>query len=154
MPMKRLILPLLFCALLPVLLAAQSSTPPKQVVKWTLKVDRVDDRTVDLIADATVDDGWYIYSRFLAPDEGPIPTSFEVEEGASILSRREEGNKHEVYDPIFEMLLVKFSKDARFVTRVRVPAAAKTLTGSYTYMSCDETKCLPPIRQKFTVDLP
>ena len=127
---------------------------PKQVTEWALRVEKVNETTYSLIADVTIQDGWYLYSQFLAPDEGPIPTSFEFEEGAKQMSKREDGNKHEVYDTIFEMDLVKFSQQATFISQVKVPAGARTITGSYTYMTCDETKCLPPIRQKFTVDIP
>ncbi|MCF8239417.1 MAG: protein-disulfide reductase DsbD N-terminal domain-containing protein [Saprospiraceae bacterium] len=125
----------------------------KQVTEWNLKVKKVNATTYDLTADVAIEDGWYLYSQFLAPDEGPIPTSFEFEKGVKQLTKREEGNKHEIFDPIFEMHLVKFSKNATFTSRVEVPAGAKTLSGSYTFMTCDETKCLPPIQQKFTVDL-
>lgn len=126
----------------------------KQVTEWTLRVEKVNETTYSLIADVAIENGWYLYSQFMAPDEGPIPTSFEFVDGAKQLSKREDGHKHEVFDPIFEMHLVKFSQEATFISQVKVPAGAKTISGSYTYMTCDETKCLPPIRQKFTVDLP
>ncbi|HRW74286.1 MAG: cytochrome C biogenesis protein [Lewinellaceae bacterium] len=148
--MKHLLPFILFVLLLPAVGIGQ----PRQAAQWELRVEKVDDTTYDLIADASIDKGWFIYSQFLAPDEGPIPTSFDFEDGVKYLSKREDGNKHEVYDAIFEMDLVKFSDSATFTSRVKVRPGAKTLSGSYTYMSCDETKCLPPIQQKFTVDLP
>jgi thiol:disulfide interchange protein DsbD len=124
-----------------------------EVTKWNLRVEKIDATSVDLIAEVDIIPGWYIYSQFLAPDEGPIPTSFEFVDGAKLLSKKEGGNKHEAFDPIFEMHLVKFSGKAIFTSRVKMPAGATTLKGSYTFMTCDETKCLPPIEQKFTVAL-
>lgn len=126
----------------------------KDVSRWELRAEKVDATTFDIIAEATIDPGWYIYSRFLAPDEGPIPTSFEFKGNVRIVSEREGGNKHEEFDPIFEMHLVKFSQTATFTTRVKVPAGTGKLQGSYTFMSCDDTKCLPPIEQLFTLSLP
>lgn len=123
------------------------------VTKWTLRAEKIDATTFDLIADVDILPGWYIYSQFLAPDEGPIPTSFEFIDGAKLLSKKEGGNKHEAFDAIFEMHLVKFSEKAIFTSRVKVPSGTTKLKGSYTFMTCDETKCLPPIEQKFTVAL-
>ncbi len=125
----------------------------EDVTKWTLRVEKVDATTYDLIADVVINPGWYIYSQFLAPDEGPIPTSFAFIAGAKLMSKREGGKKHEAFDPIFEMHLVKFSENATFTARVKVPAGSTKLQGSYIFMTCDETKCLPPIEQKFTVAL-
>jgi hypothetical protein len=148
--MRQLILLSLFALIALSPLSAQI----KDVSKWKLRAEKVDAVTYDLIADVTIDPGWYIYSRHLAPDEGPIPTSFAFKDGIKVISEREGGNKHEEFDAIFEMHLVKFSQQATFITRVRLPAGAKNIQGSYTFMSCDDTRCLPPIEQMFTVALP
>lgn len=130
------------------------SAQVKDVSRWELRAEKVDATTYDIVAEATIDPGWYIYSRFLAPDEGPIPTSFTFKGNVKVVSEREGGNKHEEFDPIFEMHLVKFSQTATFTTRVKVPAGTGKLQGSYSFMSCDDTKCLPPIEQMFTLSLP
>lgn len=136
------------------LLSTAFGQKPGETAKWQLRLDKVDATTYDLVAEAEILDGWYVYSQFLAEDEGPIPTKFSFTGGTKILSRKEGGNKHEAFDPIFEMDLVKFSKKAVFTTRISVPAGAKQVQGSYLYMTCDEEKCLPPVDQKFTLPLP
>lgn len=125
----------------------------EDVTKWALRAEKIDATTYDLIADVEINPGWYIYSQFLAPDEGPIPTSFTFVASAKLMSKKEGGKKHEAFDPIFEMHLVKFSEKATFTSRVKVPAGSTKLQGSYIFMTCDDTKCLPPIEQKFTVAL-
>ncbi len=134
--------------------APLSAQKVRDVTKWDLKLEKVDATTFDLVANVTVEPGWYVYSRFLAQDEGPIPTSFTLEDGVRVLSRKEEGNKHEAFDPIFEMEVVKFSEQVTFLTRVRPLAGSRKLKGTYIFMACDDTKCLPPIEQPFELDLP
>lgn len=136
------------------LLATAFGQKPGETAKWQLQLVKVDAGTYDLIAEAEILEGWYVYSQFLAEDEGPIPTKFTFAGGVKTLSRKESGNKHEAFDPIFEMDLVKFSKKAVFTTRISVPAGAIQVQGSYLYMTCDEEKCLPPVDQKFTLPLP
>lgn len=135
-----------------IVLSAQ--TPVKDVTEWTLRIEKVNNQSVDLIADVTVEPGWYIYSRFLADDEGPIPTSFTFDSGFKAGTPREEGNKIEEYDPIFEMHVSKFSERAVFTTRVTLPPGKKSVSGHYVYMCCDNTQCLPPIKQTFNLAVP
>lgn len=141
-------------ALLVTLGMAQLDAQVKDVTKWTLRLEKVDATSYDLVAEVALDKGWYIYSQFLAPDEGPIPTLFDFKGGVKVVSRKEEGVKHEEFDPIFEMHLVKFSQHVTFTTRIKVPAGTTKVQGSYTFMTCDEHRCLPPIEQMFTVALP
>jgi hypothetical protein len=147
--MRYWILPLLTLSLQ--ILGAQNH---RDITQWSLSLDAVDAHTYEVTATVQIKEGWYVYSLFLAPDEGPIPTSFQYKNGIRQISRREAGNKHEVFDPIFEMHLAKFSETALFTSRVQVPPGVKQIEGSYIYMTCDDTKCLPPVEQPFTLDLP
>lgn len=126
----------------------------RDITKWSLKLEATDATTYEVIASVQIKSGWYIYSLFLAPDEGPIPTSFQYKNGIRQIAKREAGNKHEVYDPIFEMHLAKFSETAEFTSRIRVPAGVREVEGSYIFMVCDDTKCLPPVEQPFTLPIP
>lgn len=127
--------------------SAQTTNP----VKWSYEAKQVADGEYDLVFTAHVTDGWYIYSQFLESDEGPIPTSFNYDEnnGVEIVGKTaEDGPKHEGYDDIFAMNLVKYSGKPTFTQRVKVMGET-TLTGYLEFMTCDKRQCLPPSEVDF-----
>ena len=125
----------------------------RDIVQWEVTQVKTGPQTYEVTAEATIKAGWYVYSQFLAPDEGPIPTYFTFDKGFKQTGKRESGNKHEVFDPIFEMHVAKFSEKAQFTAVVKVPAGANEIKGSYIFMTCDDTKCLPPVEIPFTLSL-
>jgi thiol:disulfide interchange protein DsbD len=65
--MKKLILLLFaFFAL------ANGTAQIKKPVKWTAKAEKISDTEFNLVMNATIEDGWHMYSQF-TPDDGPIP---------------------------------------------------------------------------------
>jgi thiol:disulfide interchange protein len=65
--MKKLILLLLaFFAI------ANGTAQIKKPVKWTAKTEKISDTEFNLVMNATIDEGWHMYSQF-TPDDGPIP---------------------------------------------------------------------------------
>jgi thiol:disulfide interchange protein DsbD len=99
----------------------------------------------NITAVATIGAGWSMYSQFIE-DTGPVPTAFEFElpDGASLEGKTEEfGDKIEGMDPIFEINLIKYKKTARFVQTVKIKKGQK-ISGSVTFMVCNDDSCLPP----------
>lgn len=74
--MKKLFLCLLvaFMAIMPFGVKAQIVDP----VKWAFSIENVNETEFDLVATATVDPEYHIYSTSM-PDMGPMPTVFEIE---------------------------------------------------------------------------
>jgi thiol:disulfide interchange protein len=125
-------------------------------VEWNMNATKVADGEYDLIYKAKIDDGWFVYSQYLESDEGPIPTTFEYDadghyqlEGKST----EKGGRYEGMDPVFQMNVIKFKKDLTITQRVKVSDASQAITGYFTFMTCDDTKCLPPTDVDFSFDL-
>ena len=52
------------------------------------------------------------------------------------------------------MNLIKYSKKAEFTQRVKVKNSSEPISGFLTYMTCDETSCLPPKDVDFSISLP
>lgn len=125
-------------------------------VKWTFEVEQVNAEEYDLIITADIERGWSVYSQHLESQSGPIPTSFSFDMNSSIQLvgvTKEVGNKKESYDKTFGVKLVKFSNKARFTQRVKVADATEIVKGKLTYMTCDDTSCLPPADIDFTIAL-
>lgn len=124
-------------------------------VTWTYQAEKVAEGEYDLVFVAHIDDGWYVYSQYLESDEGPIPTSFTFKENGAVAKvgkTTEGGAKHEGYDEVFAMNLIKYSGNPKFTQRVKVSGATE-LTGYLEYMTCDKTKCLPPMEVEFSFSL-
>ncbi len=127
-----------------------------QPVKWQTSYNQVDEDEFDLIYTATIDPGWTVYSQFLEGEDGPVPTSFFFDEGdhfEKVGKTKEEGNRKEGFDPIFEMNVVKFAKKATFTQRVKVSDLSKAVSGYLEYMTCDDKRCLPPTEVDFNFAL-
>jgi thiol:disulfide interchange protein len=115
-------------------------------VKWTQNLRQVDDTHFELILKARLDKDWSIYSQFIEGD-GPIPTSFQFTPGDHyelVGKTREEGDRHEGYDPIFEMEVIKFTREATFTQKIKVKKFGVPIVGFLEFMTCDKERCLPP----------
>lgn len=136
------------------LLAFFSASAQLEPVKWSFDVEKVSETEYDIIFTAKIDKGWSVYSPYLESNEGPIPTTFEFynDDLQAIGKAREEGNRKEVFDELFGMNLIKFSRKARFTQRVKVDAS-NTVSGHLTYMTCDDESCLPPEDVNFEIAL-
>lgn len=136
-------------------LVAASAFAQLNPVKWSYEALKTGDGEYDLVFKAHITDGWYVYSQNLESDEGPIPTSFTFQENALVQmvgKTVEAGPKHEGYDDIFEMNVIKYSGQPTFTQHVRIKSPT-VLTGSVEYMTCDKNRCLPPVNIDFTFTL-
>ncbi len=125
-------------------------------VQWTFSAEAVNDTEYDLVFTADIDRGWSVYSQHLGEGQGPVPTSFEFPTNPQfelVGETLEMGNKHEIFDEMFGMNLTKYWGKARFVQRVKVNDGTHSVVGQLTYMTCDESSCLPPEDVKFEIVL-
>ena len=115
-------------------------------VKWTTSVKKISDTESELIATATLDDEWHIYSQEI-PKGGPLPTFFSFSGDKRYLKKgnTKEGEGHVVDDKVFEMRIKYFDNKAVFKQRIRLKSKEKfTIKGAVEYMVCSGENCLPP----------
>lgn len=146
--MKTVVLAL-FC-LLTIPLSAQILEP----VKWEMSSRHVQGDEYELVFTAHMDDHWSIYSQHTS-DDGPVPTSFNFEEGDhfSRVGKVVEsgGKKKEGLDPLFDVNVIKFVKGpVLFTQKVKVSDIGKPITGYLEFMTCDDERCLPPTEVDFS----
>jgi len=125
-------------------------------VVWDFAAYDNGDGTIDLDFHAEIESGWHVYSQFLNPFDGPIPTSFTIEtEGVQTAdTAAAECEPHLEYDPNFMMDLLFFEGQTHWVHTVSFPGAIpETIKGYLTFMVCDESKCLPPEDVDFAIAL-
>lgn len=124
-------------------------------VQWTFTLEKADDHTYHFQATATMDAGWAIYSQNSDPN-GPIPTVFEFAEIADaefIGEVRELSPVLKNYSDLFEVEVVKFKKEARFVQKIKFKGEPSHIAGNVTFMACDSGRCLPPKTIDFSAGL-
>ena len=118
-------------------------------VKWDLKVmNNVATFT------ANMDKGWSIYSQHTS-DEGPVPTSFHFDETEFYTldgATQEEGKRKEGFDKLFDTNVIKFVKGpVTFTQKIKPSNPSEVITGYLTYMTCDDSRCLPPTDVDFVI---
>ncbi len=145
--MKKLIIGL-FALLLSLGLTAQILDP----VDWSFEVKPLAGDTFELNWTATIDNGWWIYSQEVT--DGPIPTAVYLDKGEHYLplaDPQEGGNRKEGFDETFGVNVIKYTDEMILRQKVRWLDTAEPIEGFLEYMSCDDTQCLPPEEEIFSL---
>jgi len=137
------------------LLTTSSFSQIYDPVDWATSVEKTNDSTYTLIATATIEDGWHLYSQEV-PDGGPIATEFSYKESDDYAlfgeTIEEEGNT--IQDPVFEMEITYFEDEVDFRQQIRYSGAPIKVTGEVTFMVCDDERCLAPTTEELVFALP
>ncbi len=122
-------------------------------VKWSMKIDKVSDDTYDLTYQAKIDEGWYLYSQYLASDDGPAKTEFNYDpsEVHTLVDKNEEISDYRIagYDKFFDMEVIKFKKEVSFKQRIKTTDINQPIKGYLIFMTCNDGQCLPPTDVSF-----
>lgn len=150
MHMKKLLV--LFCSIVFAMnVHAQKPNP----VKWTFTAIKKSDKQYEVVASATIDAPWHMYSQFVSG--GPIPTNFTFSKNPLIQlagKTKEKGKLQKMYDKNFNTELSFFSDKVDFIQTVNLKVASKTnLVGMVEYSICNDDRCLPPAKVSFEVAL-
>lgn len=125
-------------------------------VKWDFSLNKLSETEYEIVADATIDENWHLYSSEI-PEGGPIATSVVMingEEQLNIGELREEPEADVQFDQAFDMELAWFSNKARLILPVTVTDQnISKLEGYVEFMACDDEQCLPPDRIDFLFEL-
>ena len=121
-------------------------------VKWTFSLNRISETQVEVVADATIDANWHLYSTKI-PEGGPVPTSLNIEpsDWFTLFGEVQQSPEPEpFFDEAFQMELGYFSNAARLIQVLEVDVdQAVAVTGYVEFMVCDDHRCLPPERIDF-----
>ena len=127
-------------------------------VTWKWKKEKISEEKYKLVYTAAIQEGWTVYSQFTS-DDGPVPTEvyYENAEGITLDGKGEEsGHKKEGPDPLFDNVnVVKYLADQPFTITQNITVTDKTkpVSGFLTYMTCDQTRCLPPTDVEFSFSM-
>lgn len=146
---------LLLAVLSSMLSVAATAQQIKDPVKWTT-VSKKTATGYAVIITASLASPWHIYSQHTG-DGGPVPTTFKFTKNPLLTfdgEVKEVGKLVEQYDKNFDTKLKYFGDKVAFVQMLKVKGNVKTnLNVTVEYMTCDDSKCLPPVKKTFNVSL-
>ncbi len=149
MYMKKIII------VLAVLLSANLSAQIHDPVKWSTSVEKLSGTEYKLVAVATIESGWHLYSQDV-PEDGPIETSFTYDDESGvfkIVGNTSEEEGHTIDDPIFKMKIKFFENKATFKQKIKIIGTKTTVNAFVEFTVCDDTQCLPPTEVDLVFDL-
>ena len=121
-------------------------------ISWDFSLEEAGNGEVDIVAKATVDQGWYMYDTNI-PEGGPNPTSIEFDEikGAEV-SGEFHADKDAVvkFDEIFQMEIGSFTNSITFKQRLKITDKESfAVIGNVRAQACDDRTCTPPLPVDF-----
>ncbi len=125
-------------------------------VTWDVEIIQGEDNEYEIRFEASIAEGWYIYSQDNDPNAGPIPTTIEFNENADIALEggivEESSHLKEGLDPIWNQVIKKYSDEVTFVQSFTV-SESTSIKGYYEYMTCNDESCMPPEYVEFSLDV-
>jgi thiol:disulfide interchange protein len=144
---------LLACmAWLPINLSAQIIEP----VKWKTSTERQADGTVKLIAQATIEGSWHMYSQ-KSGEDGPLATTFVLTSNPrlTLSGGFVEPAAHSEFSTQFNMELAYFEHSARFVQTANITGPGPlTVEAEVSFQVCNDEMCLFPEYIPLTFKIP
>ena len=128
-----------------------------QPVKWDFSIKSTGENTVEVIAEATIDKPWHLYSTTI-PEGGPIATSINFEPSEAYTPTgelKQSKDPQMVFDEAFQMELGYFSDKVTFTREIKISGSGPvTISGYVEFMACDDERCLPPDTIEFQLEVP
>lgn len=126
-------------------------------VSWSFTSKKVSDKVYEVIAIASIQPGWHLYSQNQPEDAIAQPTSFMFNKNPMLNFEgkvKEVGKLEKYRDEKLDVSANQYSNKVQFVQIVKLKGAAKTaVTGKLEFQTCDDQKCLPPKTVPFTIAL-
>jgi hypothetical protein len=149
--MKKTMLLLLFISI-----AGLGFSQIQNPVKWNYSAKKLTATSYELHLTATIDGAWHLYSQ-TTPDGGPVPTAITFNKNPLITidgKPTEVGKLQQKHEPLFGVDVKQYGKKVDFVQIVKLKTPVRTnVAGTIEFMVCDNTQCLPPSTQKFSIAL-
>lgn len=127
----------------------------KEHLKWDIKLEQLTSKKFEVIASATLDNDWHIYSTKM-DDGGPQKTIFKIDNNSSFKVSEETvelGHIEEKYDSSFHIILKYFPGKVLFKKILDLSDTTSfKVNGVITYMICTDQECLPPQKKQFTLN--
>lgn len=128
----------------------------KDPVSFQFKANKRAPGIYEMVITADIAKPWHMYSQS-TPSGGPIPTKITFNKNPLIIKEgklSEKGKMEKINDKVFGVQVFYFSGKVIYSQVVKVKGLVSTnITGTVSYMVCDDTQCLPPTKKTFDIKL-
>ena len=121
-------------------------------VKFSYSAVKKGNNQYEVHIKSMIEPKWHIYS-VTNPEGGAEATEVKLEGVKTIGKVKEIGKMKTIYDKEFKMDQRYFENTVDFVQVVGISNGVKKLSGSVTYMVCNDRQCLPPKEIPFEIKL-
>lgn len=130
--------------------SAQIETP----VTWSYAQKKISNTEAIVYLKATIQDGWHIYSQNVKPG-GPVKTTvkFSPSKEFTKVGATIEPKPITKFEKVFDMNVGYFEKQVVFQQKIKLIKPVTTVSGTIEFMTCDDSRCLPPEEIKFSVQV-
>lgn len=120
-------------------------------VTWRFSTEKISDKEFDLIFTASIEPKWHLYSQDIPMTPPATTFKFIDTKDVEFVGKVTESEAIEEFDPNFDIKLKYFANKAIFKQKVKLlSSGTKEIKGSVDFMSCDDTKCIPPAELEFS----
>jgi thiol:disulfide interchange protein DsbD len=128
----------------------------KDPVCFQFKANKRAPGIYEIVITADITKPWHMYSQS-TPAGGPIPTKITFNKNPLIVKEGkllEKGKMEKINDKVFGVQVFYYSGKVVYAQVVKVKGLLNTnITGTISYMVCDDTQCLPPTKKTFDIKL-
>ena len=128
----------------------------KDPVSWTYLANKRAPGIYEIVITADIPKPWHMYSQS-TPSGGPVPTKISFNKNPLIVKEgktKETGKMEKINDKVFGVQVFYYSGKVVYSQVVKVKGSVRTnITGTVSFMVCDDTQCLPPTKKTFDLKL-
>ena len=142
----------LFLFVLGVFFSLSASSQILKPVKWSYAAKKTSKTEATLYIKATIDEGWHLYSQYMA-EGGPVKTTFTFtpSKAYKLNGKTIEPKPIVKFEKSFDMNVSYFANAVVFQQKVKLTGATATVKGTLEYMVCDDQQFLPPETIEFSI---
>lgn len=139
-----------------VLLAAAHSLSAQilKPVSWSYGSKKLSATEAVVFMKATIEPGWHLYSQKVK-EGGPVKTTFSFTPAAAYVLKGATTEPKPITrkEEVFDMEVSFFENSVVFQQKVSLKAPQATIKGAVEFMVCNDTQCLPPTTQEFSITI-
>ena len=145
--MKKLVL-----VIAAVIITAAAHAQIESHVKWSYAAKKVSATEAVVYFKATIDKGWHIYSQTVK-DGGPVKTSFTfpASKEYTLVGKTIEPKPITKFEKTYDIDVLSFENSVVFQQKIKLKSPKTVVKGTIEFMTCNDTKCLPPEDVSFSV---
>jgi Disulphide bond corrector protein DsbC. len=121
-------------------------------VQFNYSVEKKGTDRYEVHVKAVIDPKWHIYS-VNNPDGGAQATEIKFNDGKVVGSIKENGKLKTTFEKEFGVNQKYFEGAVDFVQMVKLKPGNKKITGTVSYMVCNDRQCLPPKEVEFKIKM-